>query len=42
MFVFIFQVAVNSARSWTGDYITDFRQLLPGKITSDDLMFVFL
>ena len=31
---FEFEVAVNIARSWTGDYITDFRQLLPGKHTS--------
>lgn len=27
---FELEVALNSARSWTGDYITDFQQLLPG------------
>ncbi|KAI9559350.1 hypothetical protein GHT06_016139 [Daphnia sinensis] len=24
-----FEIAVNSSRTWTGDYITDFRQILP-------------
>lgn len=27
---FELEVALNSARQWTGDYTTDFRQLLPG------------
>jgi len=27
---FELEVALNSARTWTGDYITDFQQLLPG------------
>lgn len=26
------EIALNSSREWTGDYYTDFRQLLPGKI----------
>ena len=29
---FELEVALNSARSWTGNYITDFRNLLPGYI----------
>lgn len=28
------EVACNTNREWTGDYYTDFRQLLPGKIIS--------
>lgn len=28
---FEYEVAVNTARFWTGDYVTDFRLLLPGK-----------
>lgn len=28
---FEMEVACNQAREWTGDYITDFQQLLPGK-----------
>jgi diphthamide biosynthesis protein 2 len=27
---FELEVALNSNRQWTGDYTTDFRQLLPG------------
>ncbi len=29
---FELEVALNSARQWTGDYTTDFRQLLPGNV----------
>ena len=29
---FELEIALNSARQWTGDYTTDFRQLLPGKL----------
>ena len=27
---FEMEIACNRAREWTGDYVTDFRQLLPG------------
>jgi len=29
---FELEVALNTARTWTGNYITDFRQLLPGAV----------
>jgi len=34
---FELEVALNNARSWTGDYVTDFRQLLPGAADYIDL-----
>ena len=28
------EMACNPARQWTGEYVTDFRQLLPGRLVS--------
>lgn len=38
---FEFEVAVNPARAWTGDYITDFRKLLPGNRRTGMVIFLF-
>lgn len=32
---FELEVALNTARTWTGNYITDFRQLLPGAVVKN-------
>ena len=39
---FEMEIACNRAREWTGEYITDFRQLLPGKLFQKYFSFILI